>query len=387
MAENNTPSSYDPAEEGGNANSSSQENELENIAEDAAEEEIIEDVVEDAEDDDFEDDDDTPSREDKKAAAAAAKAKAKKERAAATAAAAKAKAEARKNASKNKGKAKRKTRKAPKPFPTKIVAISAGAVALVAAGALLAPTIIGAVSNGGWNPSSSLPKHVADMGSPLVLGNANASTTLSIWTDFHGIYGKEEQIYGGDFVQLAADKGKIRAEYYMTAYLDQDGSEGSMRAANAALCASDQNRFFQFMNYAFDRQPVGFTDPTDTTGKSYIIPDGYSEKELLAYADDLNLANKGQYESCVKSVQYRNYVDSVTKAFTQNKYTQIPTVLLNGTELTSEQYRLDVFADILGVGWTDVSWANGGSSSSSTSTPAPSASTTSTPTPTATTAK
>lgn len=303
-------------------------------------------VEEDLEEEDLEEDneDAKSSRDDKKAAAAEKKEAARKAKEQAKQAKLKAKAKSQPS----------KKKKARKPFPTKIVAIAAGAVAVIVAAILFVPNLIAGVSNNGWNPNSSLPKNVEDMGSPLVLGNKNASTTVSIWTDFHGLFGKEHQVYAGDFVQLAAEKGEIRAEYYMTAYLDQDGSEGSLRAANASLCAADQDKFFEFLDYAFDRQPVGFIDPTDSTGQSYIIPDGYTEKDLLSWSSDVGIGNKAQYDNCVKSIQYRNYIDSVTKAFTENKYTQIPTILLNGSELDGSNYRLDLFADILGVPWTDV---------------------------------
>lgn len=302
---------------------------------------------EDLDEEDLDDDEDVKdTREDKKAAALAKKEAARKEKEAAKQAKLKAK-------SKTKSSKRKKTTPR-KPFPTKIVAIAAGAVAVIVAAVLFVPNIISSMSNNGWNPNSSLPKNVEDMGSPLVLGNKDASTTISIWTDFHGLFGKEHQVYAGEFVELAADKGKVRAEYYMTAYLDQDGSEGSLRAANASLCAADQDKFFEFLDYSFDRQPVGFIDPTDSTGQSYIIPDGYTEKDLLSWSSDIGIANKGQYDNCVKSIQYRNYIDSVTKAFTENKYTQIPTILLNGSELAGDNYRLDLFADTLGVPWTDV---------------------------------
>lgn len=354
----NTPQSYDPSKD--------EEETLEVVSEPIEIEEEEIDLEEE------EDDEVKPSREDKKAAALAKREQAKKAKLEAKAAKAKAKTK--------KGKSKKSSKKSSKPFPTKIVAISAGAVAVVAAGALVAPMIFNAIGNAGWDVNGPLPKNVADMGSPLVLGNKNASTTLTVWTDLHGVYGKEEQVYGGGFIQLATDKGKIRTEYYMTAYLDQDGSEGSLRGANAALCASDQGKFFEFMNYAFDRQPIGFPDPTDSTGQSYIVPDGYTEKQLLAWSGDIGIPNKAQYDNCVKSIQYRNYVDSVTKAYTENKYTQIPTLLLNGTELTSEQYRLDIFADILGIGWTEVAE----STDKSSSTPAPSSAPEETSTPEAT---
>lgn len=336
MSEDNKPEEKEPM------NGSDSENKIE---EPTVEEPTFEE--EDLEEEDLEDDEDVKdSRQDKKAAALAKKEAARKEKEAAKQAKLKAK---------TKGKvSKNKKTKVRKPFPTKIVAIVAGALAVIVAAVLFVPNLISSISNNGWNPNSSLPKNVEDMGSPLVLGNKDASTTLSIWTDFHGLFGKEHQVYAGDFVQLAAEKGKIRAEYYMTAYLDQDGSEGSLRAANASLCAADQDKFFEFLDYSFDRQPVGFIDPTDSTGQSYIIPDGYTEKELLSWSSDLGIANKGQYDNCVKSIQYRNYIDSVTKAFTENKYTQIPTILLNGSELDGNNYRLDLFADTLGVPWTDV---------------------------------
>lgn len=233
-----------------------------------------------------------------------------------------------------------------------------GGVGLLAVGGLIAglaiagPSLFSSPAGGQKDPNGkAYPTGASGMGKPLVFGDTNATDTVGIWLDFHGLYAKEHQVYAGNFVQEAVKGKTVRVEYYMTHTLDQTDTEGSLRAANASLCAQNQGKFFEFLDYALDHQPVGFADPEDE--ENFVIPDGYTNKQLVAWGKKIDIPNQNAYETCIKDLTYKEYVNSITTKYAENGFSYIPVLTLNGNELVAEDYRLDNFAAILGVPWVE----------------------------------
>lgn len=196
-----------------------------------------------------------------------------------------------------------------------------------------------------------IPAHAAGLSEPLVFGNAGSDTTIAIWTDFHSPLAKEQEVYSGAFIRSAAERKTARIEYYLTDILDQPDTEGSLRAANATLCADDQGMFFNYLAYAFDRQPIGFPNPDDKT--AWVVPDGYSKSQLIAWGKELGIPNMDAFSQCVTDTRYKTYVKSISTKFAELGYTTVPVITKNGELLSDSDFSLDKFAAMLGVSWAD----------------------------------
>ena len=196
-----------------------------------------------------------------------------------------------------------------------------------------------------------IPAHAAGLGEPVAFGNLSSDTAIAIWTDFHSPLAKEQQVYSGGFLRRAAEKGTARVEYYLTDVLDQTDTEGSLRAANATLCADDQGFFFDYLAYAFDRQPIGFANPDDET--SWVVPDGYSKSQLISWASELGIPNMDAFTQCVTDTRYKTYIKSLSTKFAELGYTTVPVLTKNGELFEEGDFSLDKFAAILGVPWAD----------------------------------
>lgn len=130
------------------------------------------------------------------------------------------------------------------------------------------------------------------------VGNAGAPVTFVEYADFQcpycGIFHKQtEPTIISDYV----NKGKVRFVYRDYPFLGPE----STRAAEAALCANEQGKFWEYHDYLFSHQN-GENKGT------------FNDDNLESFAKTLGL-DTATFNSCFASGKYENYLtDSVTKA-------------------------------------------------------------------------
>ncbi|MGA8117428.1 MAG: thioredoxin domain-containing protein [Actinocatenispora sp.] len=89
-------------------------------------------------------------------------------------------------------------------------------------------------------------------------------------------------------------------------------------------------------------------DYQDTLFKNQaeLLKDGFSTEKLLSLAPSA-LADDDEFTACVKSVAYGKWVDSLYKELTDRGMSGVPTVIVNGQTLSTDQLTKDGFAEVI----------------------------------------
>ncbi|RKT52792.1 DsbA family protein [Saccharothrix australiensis] len=167
---------------------------------------------------------------------------------------------------------------------------------------VLALVVVGGVI---WSKSSSddsasaPPTDVADVAAPVkregavvVVGKDGAKATIDVYEDFLcPACGQFKKIYG-DQIKQEIEKGTLRVRYHALPYLVRlsDPPGYSKDAANAALCAADEDKFWQYHESLFAKQP-------EEGGP------GYTKQELVKLGTDLGITGD-KFKTCVDGDTY-----------------------------------------------------------------------------------
>lgn len=148
-------------------------------------------------------------------------------------------------------------------------------------------------------------------GKPIVLGAEDAAVTVTLYEDFrcpHCADFTEE--LGPTLTGLQRD-GTVKLEVYPMSFVDP--KHGSVSSANALACAAAAGRGQQYYAGLFE---------------NYGLP--WSEDQLVELGA-LSGVGKPDFGDCVRSMQYRGWVDSITRVAEENNVQETPTVLIDGT--------------------------------------------------------
>lgn len=115
-----------------------------------------------------------------------------------------------------------------------------------------------------------------------------------------------------DLFREYVDTGKVQFVYKHMAILGQE----SVWAAEAAECAAEQGKFWEYHDLLFNRQ--------DGENQG-----AFNKEKLLAMAQDLKL-DMAQFEPCLKNDQTMDRVQTDTKEGQQVGVRGTPTFFING---------------------------------------------------------
>ena len=144
------------------------------------------------------------------------------------------------------------------------------------------------------------------------LGDPNAKHTLDVWEDFQC---PNCQIFTVDIEPQIVAKyvatGQVKIVYHDYLVIDSKkaGSTESLDAANAALCASDQNQFWPYHDWLFANQ---YSENSAA----------FTKDRLKTIGQDVGIKDLTKFDSCVDSGQHNTEIQTVQS--------QIPTTW-NGT--------------------------------------------------------
>ncbi|MBB5957406.1 protein-disulfide isomerase [Saccharothrix tamanrassetensis] len=167
--------------------------------------------------------------------------------------------------------------------------------------AVLALVVVGGViwSKSGSGGSLTPPKDVASVAAPVkreggvvVVGKDTAKATIDLYEDFLcPACGQFKKIYG-DQIKQEIEKGTLRVRYHALPFLVRmsDPAGYSKDSANAALCAADQGKFWEYHETLFAEQP-------DEGGP------GYTKQELVKLGTDLGITGD-TFKACVEGDTY-----------------------------------------------------------------------------------
>ena len=111
--------------------------------------------------------------------------------------------------------------------------------------------------------------------------------------------------------------GKVKLELRPIAFLGKN----SWLAAQAAECANEQGRFWQFHDVLYANQGEKGSD-------------AFSLRNLRRFAEALGM-DSAAFASCLDSGRYASMVANETDAATQLGVSKTPTIFVNGTEAMS----------------------------------------------------
>jgi protein-disulfide isomerase len=198
------------------------------------------------------------------------------------------------------------------------------------------------------------------------LGQSTATHTLDIWEDFQCpncqifTLSVEPQVVA-NYVQ----SGKVKLVYHDFLVIDSKypGATESLDAANAALCAADQNQFWPYHDWLFTNQY------SENSG-------AFTKDRLKTIGQEVGIKDLSKFNSCVDSGQHNSEIQTVQGQI-PTTWTGTPTLIIdNGTPLASYDYATVSAAldQALGVVASPSPGASGSAAPSSSASAAPSAS-------------
>ena len=153
------------------------------------------------------------------------------------------------------------------------------------------------------------------------MGDPTAPIKVEEFSDFQCPYcrlfaDEEEQAIIENYVNT----GKVYFTYTPFAFLDGNAIDGeSKSAAQAAYCAADQNKFWEYHDVLFANQN------SENAGD-------FADKRLIAFAEKLGL-DMGAFRSCYNGNTYRQQVlDDLTRGRSLG-VSATPTFFINGTKV------------------------------------------------------
>jgi protein-disulfide isomerase len=157
------------------------------------------------------------------------------------------------------------------------------------------------------------------------LGNPNAPIKVDAYEDFrcsaclYYVQNFEPQI-----IQNYVETGKVYYTVRNYIVIDRgDGTDASYRSANAALCASEQNRFWDYHDTLFTNQ---------VTEDAYL----YTDARLVKMAENLKL-DMTAFNQCYQAKKYDSVVQNDITQAQALKVTGTPSIFVNGTLVSSFQ--------------------------------------------------
>jgi protein-disulfide isomerase len=173
------------------------------------------------------------------------------------------------------------------------------------------------------NPTGAAAPVTADVkpGDYPVKGDPNAKVTIIEFADLRCPFCKKTFDEVDPQIQKDyIDTGKVKVYFRNWAFL----GPASTLAANAAECANEQNKFWEFHDYMYKNQP----DESDTSM--------YTNDNLTTIAGTLGI-DTTQFKSCLDSTKYN---DQVNKDYAEGQTAGVsgtPTFYVNGTQLVGAQ--------------------------------------------------
>lgn len=150
--------------------------------------------------------------------------------------------------------------------------------------------------------------------SDFVLGDQNAPVTIIEYSDFQcpfcaNFFKETESVLREKYIKT----GKVKFIYRNFSFLGQE----SFWAANAARCAGEQDKFWQYHDYLYGNQ----------TGENQ---GAFSKDNLKGFATALGL-DKEKFNACLDSEKYTDLVQEETKTGGEAGVQGTPANFINGT--------------------------------------------------------
>lgn len=172
------------------------------------------------------------------------------------------------------------------------------------------------------SPAPTAPTVVKALVNPddPVKGDPKAKITIVEYSDFQCPFcGRFYKDTFPDLMSQYIDTGKVKFVYKNLAFLGQESRD----AANAAFCAQEQNKFWEYHDKLFASQN-GENQGT------------FAAANLKKFAAGLGL-NTATFNSCLDANKYNARVDADIAEANQNGFQSTPSFAINSTPLVGAQ--------------------------------------------------
>lgn len=197
------------------------------------------------------------------------------------------------------------------------------AIAVIAAFFFIRPLLAETVTSAAGDPSV-VPVYAAP-----VRGTVNAPVTIIEYGDFQcpscGAFARNTE---AEIIRRYIDTGKARLVWKNFAWIGDE----SKRAAQAAACAGDQGKFWEYHDYLYAHQRG------ENTGY-------FTSVNLKTFASALSL-DRTPFDVCLDSGRYKAVVDNDGSEVRRLGLTGTPTFVINGTRVVGAQ-PFSVFAAVI----------------------------------------
>lgn len=169
--------------------------------------------------------------------------------------------------------------------------------------------------------NGSKDKVEISVGDSPFLGNKNAKITIIEFADFRCPFC--ERFYNDAGKQMIANyvnTGKAKFVFKHYAFLGQE----SVWASEAAECANEQGKFWEYHNWLYDNQ-------ASESNLAY-----YSKANLIKYAGKVGL-DLNKFSSCLNSGKYSARVNADLNQGQAAGVTGTPTLFINGQSVVGAQ--------------------------------------------------
>lgn len=153
-----------------------------------------------------------------------------------------------------------------------------------------------------------------------IKGNPNAKLTIVEFADYQCPFC--EKFFKDAYPQIIkdyVDTGKAKFVFKNLAFLGKE----SVDAANAALCAKEQNKFWEYHDKLFNSQ----------NGENQ---GGFAVDKLKGFAVSLGL-NAGQFNDCLDKQKYNAQVQADNAEANKNGFNSTPSVAVGSTPIIGAQ--------------------------------------------------
>ena len=187
-----------------------------------------------------------------------------------------------------------------------------GVVALVALGVVAALIISSRPKSDPsqeFGPDPAIPRGITADGLPF-LGNEEAPVTMRIYEDL-GCHNCREffQDTEPSILENFIETGKVKLEIYIVAFVNSE----SLPGAEAAACALDQDKYWEYRDVLFTNQNVV----------------AFSRSNLVTWAEDLGL-DRTQFASCYDRATHEQALLAQSQRAVGVGVTATPTTEING---------------------------------------------------------
>lgn len=191
-----------------------------------------------------------------------------------------------------------------------------GAVALFIAALLIVPSILEA--NRPVGEITEITPRERPFEDGLALGDPDAPVVIQVFEDFQcpACKGYTEQIET-QVIDTYVASGQVRYEFYQYPFLDDRfGGGESDAAANASMCANEQDRFWDYHDLLY----------ANWNGENQ---GAFSDQRLMAFAESLSM-DMDAFEACFDENRYQDVIDEHLAEGNRLGVQGTPSVFVNG---------------------------------------------------------